>query len=166
MGEMCPKNQKPPICIGGSEKPRVMDAPPLHERTFPRSLPRKRGRRREAIGMGFAHHCVYLTFHSHMILEIRQYPKVTVTAIAYILFVLRVLVPAHEPDRAGDKTCGGRAGSQTRICSFGRYRVVQLHYPPIWNSRRDSNPDLFVRTEASSCLRPREPTYCGGDAEN
>src|ERR1700722_20064066 len=52
---------------------------------------------------------------------------------------------------------GGRAGSQTRICSFGRCRVVRLHYPPIWNSRRESNPDLFVRTEASSCLRPREP---------
>ena len=25
MGEMCPKNQKPPICIGGSEKPRAID---------------------------------------------------------------------------------------------------------------------------------------------
>src|SRR5262245_36010732 len=25
-----------------------------------------------------------------------------------------------------------------------------------WNSRRESNPDLFVRTEASSCVRPRE----------
>jgi len=25
---------------------------------------------------------------------------------------------------------GGRAGSQTRICSFGRYRVVQLRYTP------------------------------------
>src|SRR5438132_11390828 len=47
-------------------------------------------------------------------------------------------------------TCGirgGRAGSQTRICSFGRCRVVRLHYPPVWNSRRESNPDLFVRTE-------------------
>jgi hypothetical protein len=52
---------------------------------------------------------------------------------------------------------GGQAGSQTRICSFGRYRVVLLHHPPIWNSRRESNPDLFVRTEASSCFRPREP---------
>jgi hypothetical protein len=52
-----------------------MDAPPLHERTFPRSLPHKRGRCREAIGMGLAHHRVYLTFHSHMILEIRQYPE-------------------------------------------------------------------------------------------
>jgi hypothetical protein len=51
------KNQKPPICIGGSDKLRAADVPPLHERTFPRSLPRKRGRRREAIGMGFAHHC-------------------------------------------------------------------------------------------------------------
>ena len=36
--------------------------PPLHERTFPRSLPRERGRCREAIGMGFAHHCLYLIF--------------------------------------------------------------------------------------------------------
>jgi hypothetical protein len=25
-----------------------------------------------------------------------------------------------------------QTGSQTRICSFGRYRVVQSHYPPIW----------------------------------
>ena len=53
----------------------------------------------------------------------------------------------------------GWAGSQTRvstpsrepwgprICSFGRCRVVRLHYPPVWNSRRESNPDLFVRTE-------------------
>jgi hypothetical protein len=31
-----------------------------------------------------------------------------------------------------------------------------------WNSRRESNPDLFVRTEASSCLRPREPTNVEG----
>src|ERR1700733_341911 len=53
-------------------------------------------------------------------------------------------------DRTGG--VGGRAGSQTRICSFGRCRVVRLHYPPIWSSRRESNPDLFVRTEASSCL--------------
>ena len=91
-----------------------------------------------------------------MILEIRQYPKVTVTAVAYPVR-LSVLVGAHEPDRAENINYGGRAGSQTRICSFGRYRVVQLHYPPIWNSPRESNPDLFVRTEASSCLRPREP---------
>jgi hypothetical protein len=33
---------------------------------------------------------------------------------------------------------GGRAGSQTRICSFGRYRVVRLHYPPI--GTRAENP--------------------------
>jgi hypothetical protein len=50
-------NQKPPICIGGSERLCATDVPPLHERTFSRSLPRKRGRCREAIGMGFAHHC-------------------------------------------------------------------------------------------------------------
>jgi len=28
--------------------------------------------------MGLAHHCVYLSFHSYIILEIRQYPKVGV----------------------------------------------------------------------------------------
>jgi hypothetical protein len=56
------KNQKPPICIGGSEKPRVMDAPPLHERTFSRTLPHKRGRCRAVIGMGFSHHYLYLIF--------------------------------------------------------------------------------------------------------
>jgi len=71
---MRPKIRKPPIFVGGSENCAQLD-PPLHERTFPRTLPRKRGRRREAIGMGFAHHCVDLTFHSHMILEISQYPK-------------------------------------------------------------------------------------------
>ena len=56
-------------------------SPPLHERTFPRSLPRKRGRCREAIGMGLAYHCVYLSFYSYIILEIRQYPKVVGFAV-------------------------------------------------------------------------------------
>jgi hypothetical protein len=73
---MCPKNQKPPICIGGSDKLRAADVPPLHERTFARSLPRRRGRCREAIGMGFAHHYVYLNYHSGTTPLIRQYPKV------------------------------------------------------------------------------------------
>src|SRR6185437_3401513 len=44
----------------------------------------------------------------------------------------------------------GQAESRTRICAFGRRRVHPLHHPPPWNSRRESNPDLFVRTEASS----------------
>ena len=34
-----------------------------------------------------------------------------------------------------------------------------------WNSRRESNPDLFVRTEASSCVRPREPENWKGCRE-
>jgi hypothetical protein len=34
LSELRPKNQKPPICIGGSEKLRTADLPPLHERTF------------------------------------------------------------------------------------------------------------------------------------
>jgi hypothetical protein len=54
--------------------------------------------------MGFAHHCVYLSFHSYMILEIRQYPKVTVTAVAYIRFVLSVLVLAQTSRIHTDKS--------------------------------------------------------------
>jgi hypothetical protein len=72
---MLHKNQKPPICIGGSEKPRAMDEPPLHDRTFPRTLPHKRGQCWAVIGMGLAHHCLYLGQHSYIISEIRQYPK-------------------------------------------------------------------------------------------
>jgi hypothetical protein len=53
-----------------------MDAPPLHDRTFPRTLPHKCGWRRVAIGMGLAHHCLYLNLHFYIISEIRQYPKV------------------------------------------------------------------------------------------
>ena len=115
IGEIRPKKQKPPICIGGSERLCAADVPPLHERTFARTLPHKRGRCREAIGMGFAHHCVYLTFHSHMILEIRQYPKVV--------------------GRPGVKP--GFAASEATVL-FG------LHYPPMWNSRRRElrNPDV------------------------
>jgi hypothetical protein len=53
-----------------------------------------------------------------MILEIRQYPKVTVTAVAYPVR-LSVLVGAHEPDRAENK---------------------------LWWAGRESNPDLQLRT--------------------
>lgn len=80
--------------------------------------------------MGFAHHCVYLTFHSHMVLGIRQYPKVTVTTLAYILFVLSGLVPAHEPDRAENK---------------------------LWWAGRESNPDLQLRT--LPCCSVTLPTH-------
>src|SRR5216683_4196025 len=69
------KKQKPPICIGGSERLCAADVPPLHERTFPRSLPRKRGRCREAIGMGFAHHYFVAHLHCGIITAIRQYQK-------------------------------------------------------------------------------------------
>jgi hypothetical protein len=55
-----------------------MDRPRLHERTFPRSLPRKSGRCREAIGMGLTYHYAYLSFYFYIIPEIRQYPKVVV----------------------------------------------------------------------------------------
>jgi hypothetical protein len=141
-------------------------SPPLHERTFPRSLPRKRGRCREAIGMGLAHHCVYLSFHSHMILEIRQYPKVTVTAVAYVPFILSVLRPGtNQPDRAETKLW--KAGRESNPdLQLRTLPCCSVTLPTLWNSRRESNPDLFVRTEASSCLRPREPSQCGGDAEN
>src|SRR5712692_1785915 len=36
---------------------------------------------------------------------------------------------------------------------------------PQERTRRESNPDLFVRTEASSCLRPREPNLWRGCRE-
>ena len=63
---MRPKNQKPPICIGGLEKLRAMDRPRYMNQPYP-AMRCKRGRCREAIGMGFAHHCVYLSFYSDMI---------------------------------------------------------------------------------------------------
>jgi hypothetical protein len=100
-----------------------------------------------------------------MILEIRQYPKVAYCRCLHPVRFERT-VPGQTSRTGLKMNGGGRAGSQTRICSFGRCRVVLLHYPPFWNSRRESNPDLFVRTEASSCLRPREPIECGGDAKN
>jgi hypothetical protein len=91
----CAVKSKTPDLYRRLRKTTRYGSPPLHERTFPRSLPRKHGRCREVIGMGFAHHCVYLNFHSHMISGIRQYQKVTVTILAYILFVSSGLVPAH-----------------------------------------------------------------------
>src|SRR5260370_2206256 len=115
MGEMRPKKSKSPRFVSEAQKTTRYGSPPLHERTFPRSLPRKRGRCREAIGMGFAYHCVYLSFHSHMIFEIRQYPRVTVTADAYIPFVLSVLVMASRT--ALKINYGWRAVSQTPRCS-------------------------------------------------
>jgi hypothetical protein len=65
-----------------------------------------------------------------MILEIRQYPKVTVTAAAYILCVLSVLVPVYEPDRAKNK---------------------------LWWAGRESNPDLQLRT--LPCCSVTLPTH-------
>src|SRR5215510_5604855 len=121
------KNQKPPICIGGSEnlalwmRPRYMNAP------FPSLCHAK------VPGVG----------------------QQSVWGLRIIVCSSSSLL--HHSCNSSIPKSGGRAGSQTRICSFGRYHVVQLHYPPTWNSRRESNPDLFVRTEASSCFRLREP---------
>jgi hypothetical protein len=56
--------------------------------------------------MGFADHCVYLTFHSHMISEIRQYPKVTATAIISCPSE-RTGPGTNEPDRAENELVGG-----------------------------------------------------------
>jgi len=67
-----------------------MDAPPLHERAFPDTLPRKRGPCQEAIGIGLANHCWYSSslLHYSPISSIRK--------------------------------SGGRAASQIRICSWNR----------------------------------------------
>ena len=58
----CALKTKSPRFVSEAQKTTRYGSPPLHERTFPRSLPRKRGRCREAIGMGFAHHYLYLIF--------------------------------------------------------------------------------------------------------
>jgi hypothetical protein len=42
--------------LSEAQKKCAADLPPLHERNFPRSLPRRRGQCREAIGMELAHH--------------------------------------------------------------------------------------------------------------
>jgi len=52
-----------------------MDAPPLHERTFSRTLPHKRGWYRAVIGMGLTHHCLSAHLHCDILPVIRQYPK-------------------------------------------------------------------------------------------
>jgi hypothetical protein len=66
-----------------------------------------------------------------MILEIRQHPRVTVTAVAYVLFVLSVLSPGtNEPDRA-----------ETNL----------------WRAGRESNPDLQLRT--LPCCSVTLPTH-------
>ena len=93
-----------------------------------------------------------------MILEFRQCPKVTVTAVAYVLFVLSVLSPgANEPDRA-ETMVGGpgvkpgfaasdaavlffntthpfgtRAGNPTRISSLGPKRHHALDHASLTN---------------------------------
>src|SRR5258708_31398042 len=67
-----PQKAKTPDLYRRPEKLALM-MPPLHERTFPRSLLRGRSWRREAIGMGLAHHCFNLNYHCCMILEIRQH---------------------------------------------------------------------------------------------
>jgi hypothetical protein len=64
-----------------------------------------------------------------MILEIRQYPKVTVTAVAYPVR-LSVLVGAREPDRAENT---------------------------LWWAGRESNPDLQLRT--LPCCSVTLPTH-------
>src|SRR5277367_6644453 len=38
--------------------------------------------------------------------------------------------------------CGGRAGSRTRICSFGRCRVGPLHYPPLYRPYLELAPGI------------------------
>ncbi len=53
----CALKTKSPRFVSEAQKTTRYGSPPLHERTFARSLPRRRGRCREAIGMGLAHHC-------------------------------------------------------------------------------------------------------------
>ena len=89
--------------------------------------------------MGFVHHCVYLSSHFHMILEIRQYPKVTVTAVAYILFVLSVLSPGtNEPNRAEDTQWWAGRESNPDL-QLRTLPCCSVTLPTLWKSRRESN---------------------------
>ena len=67
---------------------------------------------------------------------------------------------------SGSAESGGRAGSQTRICSFGRYRVVQLHYPPL--GTRAGNPTRIssLGPKRHHALDHASGTKSGRDAEN
>ena len=74
------KKQKPPICIGGSEKLRALDRP--RYMNVPSPAPchiNVAGVGKQSV-WGLRIIACNLSFHSHMILEFRQYPKVTVTA--------------------------------------------------------------------------------------
>ena len=76
------KKQKPPICIGGSEKLRAMDRP--RYMNVPSPAPchvNVAGVGKQSV-WGLRIIACILSFYFHMILEIRQYPKVTVTAAA------------------------------------------------------------------------------------
>jgi hypothetical protein len=87
--------------------------------------------------MGLAHHCVYLSFHFHMILKIRQYPKVTVTAVAYPVR-LSVLVGAHEPDRAENKLMVGGPGVKPEFAASDA--TVLFSYTTHPSGTRAGNP--------------------------
>ena len=76
------KKQKPPICIGGSEKLRAMDRP--RYMNVPSPAPchvNVAGVGKQSV-WGLRIIACISAFYFHMILEIRQYPKVTVTAAA------------------------------------------------------------------------------------
>ena len=113
----------------------MIDAPPLHERTFSRTLPHKGGRCQAAIGMGFAHHLFVTHLHCYIIPEIRQYPKV-------------VGRPGVKPGFAASEATvlfsyttrpsGTRAGNPTRISSLGPKRHHALDHASRTKSGRDA----------------------------
>jgi len=85
---MSRKNQKPPICIGGSEKLRAINRPRyMNVPSAARCHVNVAGVGKQPV-WGWRIIASISVFKFHMILEIRQYQKVTITAVAYILFVL------------------------------------------------------------------------------
>jgi hypothetical protein len=70
-----PKNQKPPIAIGGLEKLLGVNAPPLHERILPQDEPHGHVRCQKEDVIGSAHHRSFnqnLTDYFRTVLFVRQ----------------------------------------------------------------------------------------------
>ena len=121
------KNQKPPICIGGSEKLRAMDRPRYM------NVPSPAPCHVNVAGVG----------------------KQSVWGLRIIACISVFTLTSFQESVKTQKWGAGRESNPD--LQLRTLPCCSVTLPTLWNSRRESNPDLFVRTEASSCFRPREP---------